>query len=200
MTIVAMALMLALAGPVFAQEEPLPEGVSLDYLAFATADDVPAEANQLVLFRMLLAPGAVFRITPEQEGVALTEVERGVLTTTVDGPVQIARARAEPGVEETIAGGKRSRSTAEILPFAVLDSAEISETKDQRRFLSSYWRPWSWRRYRARRPSRRLPRPTTTQPCPSPRVSPFSSSPRARLPTSRTAPSSPFPASATTRA
>jgi mannose-6-phosphate isomerase-like protein (cupin superfamily) len=106
MAIVAMALMGALAGPVFAQEEPLPEGVSLDYLAFATAADVPADAHQLVLFRMLLAPGAVFRITPEQEGVALAEVERGVLTTTVDGPVQIARARAEPGVEETIAGGE----------------------------------------------------------------------------------------------
>jgi hypothetical protein len=106
MTIFAMALMLALAMPVFAQEEPLPEGVSLDYLAFATAYDVPAEANQLVLFRMPLAPGAVFRITPEQDGVALAEVERGVLTTSVDGPVQIARARAEPGVEETIAGGE----------------------------------------------------------------------------------------------
>ena len=101
-----LALALMLPTQALAQEEPLPEGVNLEFLAFATVTEVPDDADQLVLFRMLLAPRAVFPITPAQGGVALAEVESGVLTTTVDGPTRIARAGMEPGVEEEIAAGE----------------------------------------------------------------------------------------------
>ena len=100
-----VALLISRAAPVLAQEE-LPEGVTLDVIASGIAENVPETADQIVLFRLTLEPGAVFPIVPEQGGVALAEVERGVLISRVDGSVHVARADAEPGVEEEISGGE----------------------------------------------------------------------------------------------
>lgn len=104
--VLIVALLIGRAAPVLAQEEELPEGVTLDVIASGVAEGVPETADQLVLFRLTLEPGAVFPIVPEQGSVALAEVERGVLTSAVDGTMQVARADAEPGEEEAISGGE----------------------------------------------------------------------------------------------
>ncbi|MGH2614316.1 MAG: cupin domain-containing protein [Thermomicrobiales bacterium] len=95
-----------LARPLAAQEESLPEGVTVDIWATAVTDAVPENANQILLFRMTLAPGAGLPITPEEGSVSLVEVERGAVTTTVDAPMSVSRAGAEAGSEEAIPAGE----------------------------------------------------------------------------------------------
>jgi quercetin dioxygenase-like cupin family protein len=99
---VPLALALLMQAPVAAQEEPLPEGVALEFLAFAVSAPLPEDADDLLLFRMTLAPGASFDIEPDEGSVTLAEVESGTLTSTVDGEVAVSRAEAEEGVTETI--------------------------------------------------------------------------------------------------
>lgn len=106
-SLISLALTLAvfssLALPALAQEAELPEGVTVDVFASAVAGAIPEDANLLLLFRMTLAPGAVYPLAEDEGNLTLVEVERGTLTASGDADLQIARAGAEPGMEETVA-------------------------------------------------------------------------------------------------
>ena len=100
--IAPLVLALLWQAPVAAQEQPPPEGVALEFLAFALSAELPEDADDLLLFRMTLAPGASFTFEPDEGSVALAEVERGTLTSTVNGEIAVSRAGAEEGVTEAI--------------------------------------------------------------------------------------------------
>jgi hypothetical protein len=100
--VLTVASLFSLALPVVAQEEELPEGVTVDVFASAVAEAIPQDANLLLLFRMTLAPGAVYPLAEDEGNLTLVEVERGTLTATGDADLRIARAGAEPGLEEAV--------------------------------------------------------------------------------------------------
>lgn len=102
--LLAAMLGLGISVPALAQE-PLPAGVSLDIAANAVIERVPEHLDQTVLYRLELAPEAIFPIEPAQDGIALAEVTQGEMSATVDAPLPVSRANAEPGeVEEAPAG------------------------------------------------------------------------------------------------
>ena len=76
-------------------------------------------ADQHVLFRLALEPGAIIPIVPEQGTMALLEVERGVVIFTVDGPGPFGCPSAQPGaapvipVESSLSGERILRSSAQ---------------------------------------------------------------------------------------
>lgn len=106
-SLISLALTLAvfssLALPALAQEAELPEGVTVDVFASAVAGAIPEDADLLLLFRMTLAPGAAYPLAEDEGNLTLVEVERGALTASGDAEMRIARAGAEPGMEETVA-------------------------------------------------------------------------------------------------
>jgi hypothetical protein len=89
-----------------AQDGTPPEGVTLDFLALATVDSVPEDADTLFLFRVTFAPGASMPIDPRYgSGLVLSDMERGTLTVAVDGEVSVSKADAMPGTETVMPGG-----------------------------------------------------------------------------------------------
>ena len=84
------------ATPTAAEEEfPLPEGISVEFLAFGTATDLPG-VGELALFRFTFEPGAAYDLDPADPSTALVVAEEGELTFELDATVTIVRA-GEPG-------------------------------------------------------------------------------------------------------
>ena len=77
-----------------AEEFPLPEGVSAEFLAFGTATDVPG-VGELALFRLTFEPGAALPLDPNDPSTALVVVEQGELTIELDAAVTVVRAPEE---------------------------------------------------------------------------------------------------------
>ena len=98
------------ATPTAAEEElPLPEGLSVEFLAFGSAPDLPG-VGDLALFRFTFEPGAAFPLTPDDPGTALVVVEAGELTFEIeDAAVTVVRAGEEgqfPTEFEEVAAGE----------------------------------------------------------------------------------------------
>lgn len=99
--VVGIGLLSTLATPALAQDT-VPQGVTLDVMANGISE-VPTEGlDQVILFRMVLDPEAIFALLPELESVALVEVESGELTTVVDGEIDVTPAGSELGTVETM--------------------------------------------------------------------------------------------------
>jgi len=90
-------------------EEAIPEGVSFEGLGFLVAAELPPAPAEIALFRIGLAPGAVFPIEEEDPSLALAYVETGTVAFVVEAPITVLRA-AGPGTpfpeehEEVAAG------------------------------------------------------------------------------------------------
>ena len=87
---------------------PFPEGVSVEFLAFGTATDLPG-VGELALFRFTFEPGAAFPLDPNDPATALVVTEEGELTIEIDAAVTVVRAPEEgqfPTEFEEIAAGE----------------------------------------------------------------------------------------------
>ncbi len=108
------------ATPTAEDEDFLPEGVSLEFLAVGTATDLPG-VGELVLFRLRFEPGSAFPLTPDDAGTALVLAEEGELTIEIDAAVTVVRAPEEgqfPTEFEEVAAG-------EAFTLAVGDSTVV---------------------------------------------------------------------------
>ena len=110
------------ATPAAEEEEgfPLPEGVSVAFLAYAPATDLPG-VGELALFRFTFEPGAAFPLDPNDPSTALVVTEEGEVTIELDAAVTVVRAPEEgqfPTEFEEIAAG-------EAFTLAAGDSAVV---------------------------------------------------------------------------
>ncbi|MGH2615907.1 MAG: hypothetical protein ACRDJC_11750 [Thermomicrobiales bacterium] len=80
------------ASPV-AEEEALPEGVSLEFLVQAVAEELPAAPAQVGLYRITIDPGASDEFEPAP-GVELVLLEAGALVLRFEGTATVIRAGA----------------------------------------------------------------------------------------------------------
>lgn len=104
--LVSLALTLLLLGQasiVASAQDAMPPGVTLDVIANGMVASLPDDADQMLLMRFVIEPGATIPVEPDSSRVALFETEHGEITVTVDGEASISRATAEPGVTETMA-------------------------------------------------------------------------------------------------
>ena len=74
-------------------EEFMPEGVTFEPLAFASALALPS-TGELVMSRASFEPGAVIPIDEGDPSYALAFIESGELTIVQDGPLVVTRAGA----------------------------------------------------------------------------------------------------------
>ena len=141
--VVTLVLSFIFGAPAAGQEDAMPEGMTLDFLALATVDRLPAEADTLFLFRVTFAPGASMPIDPRYgSGLVLSDIERGALTVDVDGEVSVSQADGAPGAEVVMPGGEPFTLTAgDSAMFPARTRSASCATRERRRRPSWPWKP-----------------------------------------------------------
>ena len=83
------------------------EDAVYEYIGSGVTETLPSGPAELLLFRIMLAPGATLSFSPDDPSVVLAVVEAGVVTFQVEATVTVWRA-GELGAqhEETIPAGE----------------------------------------------------------------------------------------------
>jgi quercetin dioxygenase-like cupin family protein len=97
-----------------AAEEFMPEGISFEALAFATALALPS-TGELAISRVSFDPGTGFPIEEGDPSYALAVIESGELTVRQEGPFTVTRAGAlDAAMGEAEESGAFAPETEEI--------------------------------------------------------------------------------------
>ncbi len=126
-------------------EEWMPEGITFEPLAFATALALPS-TGELVMVRVTFEPGTGFPIEEDDPAYALAVIESGELTIRQDGPLVVTRAGAfdavmaegeegeafTPATEEIAAGQEVTVQAGDAVLFPPNVSGEVRNDGQER--------------------------------------------------------------------
>ena len=117
---------------------PLPEGVSVEFLAFGFATDLPG-VGEIALFRFTFEPGSAFPLDPNDPSTALVVVEEGELTFELEAAVTVVRA-GEDGqfpteFEEVTAGEELTLEVGDSLTVPGNVAGEVRNDGDEEAVL-----------------------------------------------------------------